>query len=258
MKKLLMVLVLLSAALCYYVTRPETIKAPAGGLAAMTESFSYPNLARQLPRPLRLLYQAWNIREITRSRIDRDDWVPFDQMPPYLSQALVAVEDRRFYSHHGIDPDGILRAILVNLQADEVVEGGSTLTQQLVKNNLLSSERSMQRKAWEAVLSLLVEARCSKEEILEMYLNTTFFGNHSTGVKAAARNYFGIQPKQLSLSECAVIAGLPNAPTALNPYVDKEACRMRRDLVLEKMHKEGFITSNQLNHARHADIVLAP
>ena len=95
-----------------------------------------------------------------------------------------------------------------------------------------------------------------KEEILEMYFNTTFFGNHSTGIRRAARNYFGIEPKQLSLMECAVLAGLPNAPTDLNPYNDMEACRRRRDLVLENMHDQGFITGNQLNHAKKADIVL--
>ena len=89
-----------------------------------------------------------------------------------------------------------------------------------------------------------------------MYFNTTFFGNHSTGIRRAARNYFGIEPKQLSLMECAVLAGLPNAPTDLNPYNDMEACRRRRDLVLENMHDQGFITGNQLNHAKKADIVL--
>ena len=149
-----------------------------------------------------------------------------------------------------------MRAVLVNLQYDEVAQGGSTLTQQLVKNNLLSPERSLERKLWEAGLALIVEARYSKEEILEMYFNTTFFGNHSTGIRRAARNYFGIEPKQLSLMECAVLAGLPNAPTDLNPYNDMEACRRRRDLVLENMHDQGFITGNQLNHAKKADIVL--
>ena len=255
MKKLLFILTLILSGLLWYVMVPAA-PTPSAGRPPLMESFSYPYLGKKLPRPLRLCYLAYHMKDVAKDRIDKSDWVSLDNMPAYLPQALIATEDRRFYSHIGIDPSAIMRAVLVNLQYDEVAQGGSTLTQQLVKNNLLSPERSLERKLWEAGLALIVEARYSKEEILEMYFNTTFFGNHSTGIRRAARNYFGIEPKQLSLMECAVLAGLPNAPTDLNPYNDMEACRRRRDLVLENMHDQGFITGNQLNHAKKADIVL--
>lgn len=255
MKKLLFILTLILSGLLWYVMVPAA-PTPSAGRPPLMESFSYPYLEKKLPRPLRLCYLAYHMKDVAKERIDKSDWVSLDNMPAYLPQALIATEDRRFYSHIGIDPSAIMRAVLVNLQYDEVAQGGSTLTQQLVKNNLLSPERSLERKLWEAGLALIVEARYSKEEILEMYFNTTFFGNHSTGIRRAARNYFGIEPKQLSLMECAVLAGLPNAPTDLNPYNDMEACRRRRDLVLENMHDQGFITGNQLNHAKKADIVL--
>jgi membrane peptidoglycan carboxypeptidase len=261
MKKLLLILVLLSAGLCWYVTRPETIKAPASATfkewETMTEMPSSSSLVAKIPRPLRLIYKAACLKEIAQGAIPKENWTPLSKMPPALPKALVAIEDRRFYSHHGIDPDGIMRATLVNIQENEVVEGGSTLTQQLVKNTLLTSERSMGRKLWEAVLALIVEARYTKEEILEMYLNTTFFGNNSVGVRQAARGYFGVEPLQLSLDECAVIAGLPNAPTALNPYLDRKACKERRDLVLTKMQEEGYIDKGQMERAHKKKIVLA-
>ena len=218
--------------------------------------FSYPYLGKKLPRPLRLCYLAYHMKDVAKERIDKSDWVSLDNMPAYLPQALIATEDRRFYSHIGIDPSAIMRAVLVNLQYDEVAQGGSTLTQQLVKNNLLSPERSLERKLWEAGLASSSKPGIPKKRFLRCILIQLFFGNHSTGIRRAARNYFGIEPKQLSLMECAVLAGLPNAPTDLNPYNDMEACRRRRDLVLENMHDQGFITGNQLNHAKKADIVL--
>ncbi len=262
MKKFLLLLVLLSAGLCWYVTRPETIKAPASRsfLNRLEIPASLPSrdfLAARLPRPVSLVYRAAHLKETTRAGMPAEDWVSLSDLPPALPQALVAVEDHRFYSHHGIDPNGILRAILVNIQADEVVEGGSTLTQQLVKNTLLDAERTMGRKAWEAVLALIVEARYSKEDILEMYLNTTFFGNDSVGVRKASLGYFGVEPKDLSLPECAVIAGLPNAPTAFNPYLDLKACRKRRDHVLTRMAEEGYIDEAALEKAKKAGIHLA-
>ncbi|MFR4383908.1 MAG: transglycosylase domain-containing protein [Phascolarctobacterium sp.] len=133
-----------------------------------------------------------------------------------MPKALIAIEDHDFYNHGAIAIDGILRATLVNLSAGEVVQGGSTLTQQFVKNVFLSHEQSMERKIEEAILSLMLEDNYSKDEILELYLNTTYLGA-GTGIKQASQTYFGKAPSALTLAEATVIASLPYAPTALNP-----------------------------------------
>lgn len=251
-RKLLVVLVILAGALCFYVTRPSTIHEKVGGDAAPVVSQAPARLsgvAASLPRPLQLVCEAWDIRSAARQRIPRADWVPLRDISPWLPKAQVAVEDKRFYSHHGVDPDGIIRATLINIQNDEVVEGGSTLTQQLVKNLLLTSDRTMGRKALEMGLALIVEARCSKEEILEMYLNTTFLGAGATGVKQASQVYFGKQPRDLSLPQAALLAGLPYAPTALNPYNNWRGAKKRRNLVLQRMYEQQMITDTQLEEA---------
>lgn len=251
MRKLLFILVILAAGLCYYMTRPETIhekvgqETPGTFSATVTQTLSGSHKGGALAA----LTGAWNIQYTAHARIPKQDWVPLNQISPYLPQAQVAIEDKRFYSHHGIDPDGILRATLVNIQADEVVQGGSTITQQLVKNLLLSQEQTLERKALEAGLALLIEARCSKDEILEMYLNTTFLGSGATGVQQAAQKYFRKKPKDLSLAQAATLAGLPYAPTALNPLEHPEACKKRRDLVLRAMNQQGFITREMLDKA---------
>lgn len=255
MRKLLCILVLLAGSLCYYMTRPSTIHEKVG--APAESSFLQPlpagvtqnRFVRDLPRPLQLAWQGWHIREIARSRIPREDWVPIKEISPWLPKAQVAVEDKRFYSHHGVDPDGILRATLINIQNEEMVEGASTLTQQLVKNLLLTSDQTLGRKAAEAGLAFLVEARCSKQEILEMYLNTTFLGAGATGVRQASQVYFGQSPKNLTLPQAATLAGLPYAPTALNPYNNWQACKKRRNLVLNRMAEQGMITPEQLEAA---------
>lgn len=256
MRKLLCILVVLAGALCWHMTRPATIhekvgapSRPAVQAQALPAGTPRPGWVADLPQPLQLFWQGWHIRDIARSRIPREDWVPLDQISPWLPKAQVAVEDKRFYSHHGVDPDGIIRATLVNIQNDEVVEGASTLTQQLVKNLLLTSDQTLGRKAAEAGLALLVEARCSKQEILEMYLNTTFLGAGATGVKQASQVYFGKKPKDLSLPQAATLAGLPYAPTALNPYTNWQGCKKRRNLVLNRMAQQDMITPEQLEDA---------
>ena len=262
MRKLLVILVILAGALCYHMTRPETIHEkvnPAdseavGGFFAQGSSPAaiLPGL-QKLPDPLQKAYGAWKIRDVAHRRTPQAAWTALSRMSPYMPQALVAIEDRRFYSHHGVDPDAILRATLVNIQADEVVEGASTITQQVVKNLLLSSDQSLKRKVSEAGLALIVEARCSKDEILEMYLNTVFLGSGATGVKQAARVYFHTTPDKLTLSQAAMLAGLPYAPSALNPYENPEGCKKRRNLVLRRMKEQGIITE-----AMEKEAVAAP
>ncbi len=255
MRKLLFLLVILAGALCFYMTRPETIheKVDPGDAAVVGGFFQGSSPSSPLPAPLQKVYGAWRIREAAHARTSAKGWTKLSAMSPYLPQALVAVEDRRFYSHHGVDPDAILRATLVNIQADEVVEGASTITQQLVKNLLLSSDQNMKRKIWEAGLAVLVDARCSKDEILEMYLNTVFLGSGATGVKQAAKVYFGTTPDKLTLAQAAMLAGLPYAPSALNPKANPEGARQRRNLVLRRMREQGMITESMENKAKREE-----
>lgn len=170
-----------------------------------------------------------------------------------MQQALLAIEDHNFYNHGAIDMDGILRAALVNITAGEVVQGGSTITQQLTKNLFLSQEQTMSRKAEEAILALVLEHHYSKDQLLEIYFNTTYFGAGATGIQAAAATYFNKAPNELQLAECAVIASLPYAPSALNPLENPEGCKKRQRLVLQTMVKRGYIgttmaVKQQQNH----------
>lgn len=209
------------------------------------------------PQPLFLLWRVVHLDRVLHSDKGDENWVKLDNIPIKTRQALIAIEDKRFYEHSGIDIDGILRATLANIQAGDVVQGGSTLTQQLVKNILLSSEQNMGRKFTEAVLALILEAHYSKEDILEMYFNTTYFGAGATGINEAAWTYFGKSPADLSLAESATIASLPYAPSALNPYENPDGCRKRRNLVLSTMFKNGFIDEAAASEAREQELILA-
>ncbi|MDD5154327.1 MAG: transglycosylase domain-containing protein, partial [Desulfovibrionales bacterium] len=150
-------------------------------------------------------------RLITRLLPDHKEMVKIDQIPIDLQNALVAVEDHRFYSHHGVDVLGVGRALVKNIIKGRVVEGGSTITQQLVKNMLLSNEKTMSRKFKEGMLALEFEQKYSKKQILEMYFNYVYFGNGAWGVQQAARLYFDKNVSDLSLAECAVLSGIPKS-----------------------------------------------
>jgi penicillin-binding protein 1A len=139
------------------------------------------------------------------------------EMSPYIPQAVIAIEDRRFYSHFGVDPIGLARAMVANLTAGRMVQGGSTLTQQLAKNLFLSPERTIERKVQEVLLSLWLEHKFTKDQILEMYLNRVFFGSGAYGVEAASRRYFRKPARDVSLAEAALLAGLLKAPSRLSP-----------------------------------------
>ncbi|MCD7873552.1 MAG: transglycosylase domain-containing protein [Acidaminococcaceae bacterium] len=172
---------------------------------------------QEWPDPVQKIWLSLNIEEAVQERTNDINWVPITEIPIEMQQALLAIEDHNFYSHGAIDIDGILRAALVNITAREVVQGGSTITQQLTKNLFLSQEQTLSRKAEEALLALVMEQHYSKDQLLEIYFNTTYFGAGATGLKAAALTYFAKQPQELQLAECAVIASLPYAPSALNP-----------------------------------------
>jgi len=171
--------------------------------------------------------------------------ISLDKIPPHLKNGIIAVEDAQFYKHHGINLRGIARAVLVNLRAGELVEGGSSITQQLAKVFFLTPERSVSRKIKEALLALEIERKFSKDKILELYSNHIYFGHGAYGVQAAAQVYFRKPAEKLSLAECATLAGLPRAPNFYSPFVDGERASKRRAHVLTRMMEEKFITKEQ-------------
>ena len=163
-------------------------------------------------------------------------------LPPYLPKAFVAIEDKRFYEHHGIDPLGISRALLRDVTGGGGVEGGSTLTQQLAKNLFLTRERTLSRKIQEAILAFWLERRYSKDQILELYLNRVYFGSGAYGVEAAAQKYFGKSARFVTLSEAAVLAGLMKSPTRLAPDRNLKGANERAAQVITAMAEQGHIT----------------
>ena len=171
------------------------------------------------------------------------------EMPRYLPEAVIATEDRRFYSHFGIDPWGLLRAAFANLRAGHVVQGGSTITQQLAKNVFLTNERTLTRKIQETLLALWLEHKFSKDQILEIYLNRVYLGAGTYGVDAAAHRYFGKSARAVTLYEAAVIAGLLKAPTRFSPAHDTERAADRAQQVLDNMVDAGFVTAAQATQA---------
>src|SRR5580692_2312524 len=171
--------------------------------------------------------------------------VSLKDLPPYLPKAFIAIEDRRFYSHYGVDPLGIARAAVANILHRGVSQGGSTLTQQLAKNLFLTQERTFQRKLQEVELALWLERKHSKSEILELYLNRVYFGSGAYGVEAAAQRYFGKSAKNVTLAEAAMLAGLVKAPSRLAPNRNPEGAEQRAKTVLTAMAESKFITAAQ-------------
>jgi penicillin-binding protein 1A len=171
--------------------------------------------------------------------------VPVDLLPRHLIDAVLAIEDRRFFSHWGVDPVGLVRALVANYHAGRVVQGGSTLTQQLAKNIIVNSERTLARKVEELVLALWLETRVSKPDILEIYLNRVYFGAGVYGVEAAARRFFEKSARELTLGEAAVLAGLLKAPSRYSPAWNPALALERGQMVLAKMVEAGFITPEQ-------------
>ena len=180
--------------------------------------------------------------------------VSIGEMSPYLAQAIIANEDTRFYSHLGIDPIGIIRSLVRNIMAGEIVEGGSTVTQQLAREMFLTQERTMTRKMKEALLALVLEQNFSKEEILEAYLNQVYFVEGAYGVEAAAQVYFKKKASELNLAESALIAGLARGPRLFSPYRSMDAAVARRAQVLAGMRDIGYIGADEEQAANQAEI----
>jgi penicillin-binding protein 1A len=195
--------------------------------------------------------------EIGQRGIIQRDSVPIDEMPDHVVNAVLATEDRRFFEHFGIDFLGLFRAMSENVRANSVVQGGSTITQQLAKNLFLSNERTVERKVKEAFLSLWLETNLSKKEILQLYLDRAYMGGGTFGIAAAADFYFGKNIKDLTLAEAAMLAGLFKAPAKYAPHINLPAARARANEVLTNMVQGGFLTEGQVLSARlhPADVV---
>jgi penicillin-binding protein 1A len=188
--------------------------------------------------------------------LEKRDPVPLQSIPRYLTAALVATEDRKFYKHTGVDIKGITRAIIRDIQAGGFVEGASTITQQLAKTLFLTPRKTIVRKIKEAILAFQLERRYTKNEILQLYLNQVYFGSGAYGVQSAAEIFFGKSVQNLSLAESALIAGMPKSPSRYSPLVNKDLARQRRNIVLQQMLTMKIITEDEYNQAVTAEIVL--
>jgi penicillin-binding protein 1A len=248
---------------------------------------AWPTLRRLLFGPLGLVlliagliwYLSLDLADVTRGPLDErqpeitlqdrggvtfasfgdryGEYLTLDQISPWLPKAVIAVEDRRFYQHPGIDPIGIGRAFVRNIQAGRVVQGGSTISQQLAKLAFLTPERSLMRKVKEALYTLWIEARLDKAEILELYLNRVYLGNGAYGADAAARRYFAKPASDLSLAEAAMLAGLIKAPSRYAPTRDLALAQTRTEVVLSSMVDTGSITAAEAAAAKAAPAQLA-
>src|SRR4030042_6081207 len=171
--------------------------------------------------------------------------VPLSEVPDRLKSAIIATEDRNFYQHTGIDVKGIARALVKDLFAGEFVEGASTITQQLAKTLFLTPQKTVARKIKEAILAFQIERRFTKDEIMELYLNQVYFGSGASGVESAARVYFGKTLKELNLAQCALIAGMPKAPSRYSPFINRDLGRKRRNTVLKQMLDTRIISQKE-------------
>lgn len=199
---------------------------------------------------------ALSFRHSVESRLDVKNYVPLAEVPLVFQQAIIAVEDNRFYQHLGVDMEAVFRAILVNVQTGELREGGSTITQQLVKNLLLTQDRTWERKVFEIPMAFLMEYTYPKEKILEMYINSIYYGSGAYGIQSASITYFGKPPKALTLAEASLIAGLPAAPSLYSPLVDLNLAKQRQGIVLAAMVRHGFIGPQQAEDAKKAPLRL--
>jgi len=248
---------------------------PLATLTALTLSalifagayWTYDSIFRDLPEPAQLLYRQ---PILTTKILDRHGnllyslykdenrtLVTLNQLPPYVMEATISIEDKHFYSHHGFDAKGILRAFIANLK-QESVQGGSTITQQLVKNTLIGSERTLERKIRELIVSVMVDNTFSKDRILEMYLNQVAYGGSTYGIEEAAQRYFSKSASNLTLGEASFLAGLPQAPSIYSPFGPQpELAFSRQSEVLRRMVEDGYISLEQADAAQKQQLVLS-
>lgn len=178
---------------------------------------------------------------------NKKNYTEISELPQMYINAVLSVEDHRFYKHNGIDLIAIGRAAINDIKTMSFVEGGSTITQQLAKNTYYSQEKTIERKVAEVFMAFKIEKDCEKDEILELYLNTCYFGDGYYTVKEASRGYFGKEPKDMTDAECIMLAGIPNAPSVYSPKKNPELARQRQRQVANKMIKNKFLTEEQVN-----------
>lgn len=183
-------------------------------------------------------------------------YLRINQIPDLFAQAVIQTEDSRFYSHVGIDVIGIVRSAWTDVKAEQIREGGSTLTQQLIRNTIISPERTFVRKIKEMILAIALERFMSKDHIIELYLNVVYFGHGAYGAEQAANVYFGKSLAELSLPEWSLLAGLPNAPSAYDPYEAMELAKQRRRDVLVNLVSSHYITQSEADAAANTPIHL--
>lgn len=183
--------------------------------------------------------------------------IDINKVPQNLQNAFIAAEDNRFYEHIGIDPIGIFRAIFANLTNRGIAQGGSTITQQLAKNAFLSQEQTLKRKIQEAMLALEIEHKYSKKEILEMYMNQIYFGQDAYGIQTAAKTYFNKDVNELTLTQCAMLAGLPKSPNYYSPFNNLNEAKKRKNVVLDQMVKYGYVSAAEAEDAKNQDLGLS-
>lgn len=183
-------------------------------------------------------------------------YAEFEEIPEILINSYITIEDKRFYSHKGVDYKALLRAALSIIKNDgEITQGGSTITQQLIKNVLLTQERSIKRKIPEFFLSYEIEKYYSKNDIIEFYLNTNYYGNGCYGIYSASKYYFDKEPKDLTIAECATIIGLSNSPSLFNPISNPEKALEKRKIILEEIYNKKIITKTEFNEANNSILV---
>lgn len=201
-----------------------------------------------------ILLKPYNLDNLKGYKTEH--FVTYKELNPLLVQAFISTEDNRFFSHHGFDSVGIIRAVFNGFKKGKPVEGGSTITQQLVKNAYLSQEKTVKRKLYELAISINVESHNSKEKIFETYLNYIYFGDASYGIKDASENYFGKDVNSLSLEEIALLAGLPQAPSLYDPRVNPDLAKKRRNTVLHNLYKNHYIDEQSYQKALKSSIDL--
>ena len=196
---------------------------------------------------------------IAEYAIEKRLFIPFESIPDIVTNSFLSAEDKNFFSHPGVDAKGILRAVINNLKnitQNKRLEGASTITQQVAKNFLLTNEVSMKRKIKEAILAFRIERAYTKERILELYLNQIYLGQGTYGVAAASLEYFDKSVDQLNYSEAALLAALPKAPSKYNPHKNPEVAKFRRNLVLQNLEDNKFISKEELNKFKNTNIEL--
>ena len=245
MKKLLVILLKLIAVLFV-----------VGALAVFAIIIKYrlelPNIQSMVedykPRMATTIYDK-NNNVVDVLEAESRDAVKLEDVSPYVKEAFLAIEDKKFYSHHGLHFKGIIRAVLTNFLKGKATQGGSSITQQLAKNAFLTPERTFSRKVKEAILTYQIERTYTKDEILERYLNEIYFGSGSYGIKNAADQYFRKDPKDLNIAEAALLAGIPNRPTKYDPNRSLDNALHRQQIILKEMFEDGRITKEEYEEA---------